>query len=203
VKERSLLKQAFQAPGNREIVEAMLSIISRERALSCALSFQMPLGYEDAHASYDPDSRTIHLNQTLLAGSRVTCAYHFLHELRHAWQYQRMADFPAEVVRSLDYVVLYDGLCYKRMGKEWRSCRLEGGEAYFTDIYLSQPHELDAGNWAFRIVKDMVEGHQLAELKDIHRLWCPSYRIISEEDMLSELDKVYGRIDVAISLMKL
>jgi hypothetical protein len=203
VKERSLLKQAFQAPGNREIVEAMLSIISRERALSCALSFQMPLGYEDAHASYDPDSRTIHLNQTLLAGSRMACAYHFLHELRHAWQYQRMADFPAEVVRSLDYVVLYDGLCYKRMGKEWRSCRLEGGEAYFTDIYLSQPHELDAGNWAFRIVKDMVEGHQLAELKDIHRLWCPSYRIISEEDMLSELDKVYGRIDVAISLMKL
>lgn len=189
------LRRAFEAPGNRGMAEGLCQYFSRAWGISPGLGYVMPAGFESAHASYDPEGHCIHLNPDLLEASRTECAYYVLHELCHAWQYLRPQDFPEAVVRSLNYAVGYNGQCHKRESGGWKSCVLDGPEAYFTDIYLAQPHELDAGEFAYRTIKPLVHGDEAAELEALFRFWRPAYQLVKEGDMPGELNKVFARID--------
>ena len=191
------LRLAFEAPDNRGMAEALLTIYSKAWGIAPGLDFVMPPGYASAHASYDPETDTIHLNPELPDGGRVGFAYYFLHELRHAYQYKKPERFPKELARGIAYAVLYDGTCHKRMDGGWRSCKLEGPEAYFTEIYLAQPHERDAGDFAYESLKSLVKGGEAAELEALRRFWRPPFALIKEEDMPREIARVYKRIDEA------
>jgi hypothetical protein len=195
---REALRRAFRASDNRKMVEALYRFLCEAWGISPGLGFLMPAGYEQAHASYDPDNGSIHLNPTLLAGSRVACAYYFLHEMRHAQQYLRPQDFPPEVTRGLSYVVQYDGKCFKRDSDGWKSCQLEGPEAYFTELYLAQPHELDAGDFAYETVRSLADAREAEELEALYHFWQPAYQVIRTAEMPMALDAVYRRIDAAI-----
>ena len=124
--------------------------------LALHLSFSMPVGYETANGNFDPACKTVFINAKRLKNeSDSTKAFFLFHELRHALQYLCPDQFSSTIQRSIQYIILYDGTCYKLANERYLKCQLDGGEEYFTDLYLSQPHEVDANTFAYKSVKKL------------------------------------------------
>ena len=144
-----------------------------ERGLETALSFEMPPGFESASGMFDPESNTVFFNAALLADAPAEeQLFYLLHELRHAEQYLRPERFGPAVAESMDHVIQYDGLCFKRVDGAWRECRLPEQEEGFAALYLGQPHELDANRFALRAAEAAFgPTERLGQLRD---LWIPA-----------------------------
>ena len=128
----------------------------KERSLDLHLSFDMPSDYETACGTFDPASKTVFINaEHLNAKPDYEKAFFLFHELRHASQYLCPEHFGSEIHRSLQYVIGYDGTCYKLVNGHYISCKLDGNEDYFTNLYLGQPHEVDANTFAYKQVKQL------------------------------------------------
>ena len=161
----------------------------QKHALELALCFAMPAGYEDAYGMYDPPTATVFLNRAKLESSPAHAGLFYLyHELRHAAQYQKPDLFAPSIIKSLDYVIGYNGVCWKRVGDDWKSCSLEGSEVFFTQMYLGQPHEMDANIFAYQQVKALLG--DLDELKKLHTFWTPASAIPFEQ-----YEALYAQID--------
>lgn len=116
----------------------------------------MPSDYETACGTFDPASKTVFINaEHLNAKPDYEKAFFLFHELRHASQYLCPEHFGSEIHRSLQYVIGYDGTCYKLVNGHYISCKLDGNEDYFTNLYLGQPHEVDANTFAYKQVKQL------------------------------------------------
>ena len=83
---------------------------------------------------------------------------------------------------------MYDGHCYKLVQDEWKECVLVGSAEYFSALYLGQPYEADANEFAYEKVKS-IRG-ETAALEDLHSFWTPKIPITD-----SEYEKVYSEID--------
>lgn len=68
--------------------------------------------------------------------------------------------FDELISRSRLYVIQYDGTCYKLVDGEWKECKLEGSIEFFTELYLGQPHERDANDFAYERVKALLGASQ-------------------------------------------
>lgn len=116
--------------------------------LDLGLSFNMPEGYKTANGTFDIESKTAFINAELLKEMPdYEKAFYLFHELRHSSQYLCPELFSGAVSRSLQYVIMYDGTCFKIINGKYYECKLEGGEEYFTNIYLGQPYEADANTY--------------------------------------------------------
>lgn len=153
------------------------------------LSADMPRGFEDAFGTCDPTTRTVHLNVPLLGDlPEYERLFHLYHELRHAAQYAHPERFGELIVRSLSYAVGYDGVCFRLYGNEWRECRLGGSQEYFTGMYLGQPNERDANEYALSRVREIFgEAKGIGELA---AMWTPA--VLPGED---EYERLYEAID--------
>lgn len=156
--------------------------------LALHLSFSMPVGYETASGNFDPACKTVFINTKRLKNeSDSTKAFFLFHELRHALQYLYPDQFSSTIQRSIQYIILYDGTCYKLTNERYLKCQLDGGEEYFTDLYLSQPHEVDANTFAYKSVKKLYGDSE--ELKKLFNFWMPRHTIS---------DKTYDTIFLSI-----
>ena len=157
--------------------------------LELTLSFDMPAGYETAYGTFDVAPKTVFINEKALKDA-PDCekAFYLFHELRHAAQYLRPETFGDEIARSLHYVIMYDGTCYKTVNGAYRACKLCGGEARFTDLYLGQPYEADANTYAYEQVKKLYG--ETEELRSLYAFWTPSRPIAS-----ALFQSVYDEID--------
>lgn len=61
---------------------------------------------------------------------------------------------------------MYDGTCYKLVDGKYHECKLEGGEEYFTNIYMGQPNEVDANTYAYEKTKAIY-----GDLEDLNKLY--------------------------------
>ena len=162
-----------------------------EKDLKISLSFQMPPGYETANGTFDPVKKTLFLNEEVLRGvPEYEAAFYLFHELRHAEQYQHPERFDETIRRSLPYVVLYDGTCYRLDRGGWQECCLSGEED-FADIYLGLPYEVDANEYAYARVRSLCgDSEELGKLRDF---WRPKRRRPEEV-----YQRLFQRIDEAI-----
>ena len=162
-----------------------------EKDLKISLSFQMPPGYETANGTFDPVKKTLFLNEEVLRGvPEYEAAFYLFHELRHAEQYQHPERFDETIRRSLPYVVLYDGTCYRLDRGGWQECCLSGEED-FADIYLGLPYEVDANEYAYARVRSLCgDREELGKLRDF---WRPKRRRPEEV-----YQRLFQRIDEAI-----
>ncbi|MBR7081714.1 MAG: hypothetical protein IKI49_03280 [Oscillospiraceae bacterium] len=125
-----------------------------ENDLTIKLSFDMPEGYETANGTFDPVVNTLFINMARLrAMPDYEQLFYLYHELRHAIQYSHPERFSELVAKSRIYAVMYDGVCYKLADGIWKKCRFDGSEEYFTEMYLGQPYERDANEFASEKVK--------------------------------------------------
>ena len=143
------------------------------------LSFDMPPGYETANGTFDYETKTVYLNVGYLCEAPdYEQAFFFYHELRHAVQYLLPEKFSDAIVRSLPYTIMFDGTCFKLVDGKYLECKLDGGEEVFTDIYLGQPYEVDANNYAFERVK-MIFGESEG-LRNLYDFWMPQKPVPDE-----------------------
>ena len=168
-----------------------------ENHLDIQLSYAMPSGYEDAFGTFDIAYRTLFLNRELLESRpEFEVLFYFYHELRHAMQYICPQEFPEPVRNSIQYVVLYNGSCFKLIDGEWKSCRLVGNEEFFTLVYENMPYELDANQYARDMVSSLLPDHR-SDIESLFQSWLPKERL-SEDDLVS----IFHRIDISIERPK-
>ena len=176
---------------NRNKIESIIAGFCKENSLAVTLSCDMPAGYETAYGTYDVTINTLFLNAQLFRDApEYEVLFYLFHELRHAMQYLRPESFDPQIQESLFYVVLYNGVCYKRVGNAWQEVVLEGAEDYFTRAYMSLPYELDANSFAYERVKDICGNTD--ELQSLYSFWIPA-----EKMDYVELHDLFIRIDTA------
>lgn len=160
--------------------------------LDICLSFTMPVGYENANGAFDPDSRTVYINMKRLdKRPDYEKLFYLFHELRHASQYLQPDRFDEMIIKSQHYVIMYDGFCYKLVDGEWKTCKLDVNEDFFTEVYLGQPYEMDANTFAYKEVSALLGDSP--ELRGLYSFWMPKAAI--SEDTFRE---IYGEIDQSI-----
>ena len=165
----------------------------REHTLPLYLSFAMPAGYENANGTFDVAAKTVYINTTRLNDAPdYEKAFYFFHELRHASQYLCPDQFSSSIQRSLQYVIQYDGTCYKWVNGSYRKYKLDGSEEYFTNLYLGQPHEVDANVFAYEQTRNLYGDS--AELKALFDFWMPRQAVPVET-----YNTVFLQIDESIS----
>ena len=154
----------------------------------------MPAGYENANGTFDVAAKTVYINTTRLHDA-PDCekAFYFFHELRHASQYLCPDQFSSSIQRSLQYVIQYDGTCYKWVNGSYRKYKLDGSEEYFTSLYLGQPHEIDANVFAYEQTRKLYGDS--AELKALLDFWMPRQPVPVET-----YNAVFSQIDECILL---
>ena len=101
----------------------------REHDLELRLSFEMPIGYETANGTFDVSSRTVFINaEKLNKEPEYSKLFYLFHELRHASQYLERERFNETIKRSIQYIMMFDGTCYKLAGNRYLKCRGKGDE---------------------------------------------------------------------------
>ncbi len=163
----------------------------KENDITASLSYDMPAGYETANGMFDVVINTIFIHKAALCVlPEYEQLFYLFHELRHASQYLHPEQFSSAINRSRFYVIMFDGVCHKLIGNKWSECRLDGGEEYFSDIYLGQPYEADANQYAYESVKRLLGDSP--ELDELYAFWTPKRNIpVKEyEDLYSEIDAV-------------
>lgn len=143
------------------------------------LSFSMPAGYETANGSFDPACKIVFINAERLKNESDSAKAFFLfHELRHALQYLCPNQFSLSIQHSIQYIIQYDGACYKFINGRYLKCQLDGSEEYFTNLYLGQPHEADANIFAYEQAKNIYGDSK--ELNRLFNFWMPQHEIPDE-----------------------
>ncbi len=160
-----------------------------DNKLDLLLSFNMPEGYETANGTFDVESKTVFINaECLKEAPDYEKTFFLFHELRHASQYLCPDLFGNAISRSLQYVIMYDGTCYKIISGKYCECKLEGGEEFFTNVYLGQPYEVDANQYAYEQAKKICG--ESDGLRDLYEFWMPVQPVPE-----SVYDSVYALID--------
>ena len=174
-------------------LEERFSSYVKENRLDIELSYLLPAGYEDAFGTFDITVKTLFINRQML-GSRpdYESLYYFYHELRHAVQYSYPLRFNSSIQKSIPYVILYNGNCFKLINGNWKSCWLSGEEEYFICAYENLPYEMDAHEYACDVVKALFPEHQ-EEIERLYHAWLPRKTFPP-----CELEKIFRRIDQAI-----
>ena len=142
----------------------------KENGLALRLSFDMPPGYETANGTFDFETKTVYINAEYLSEvPDYEKAFYLFHELRHASQYLFPEQFSDEITESLPYTIMYDGTCYKLVDGKYLECKLDGSEECFSNLYISQPYEVDANTFAYEQVKKICGNSD--GLRELYEFW--------------------------------
>ena len=164
----------------------------KEYGLSLSLSFVMPDGYETAYGTFDLNLQTIFINKNLLKDKEeFEQAFYLFHELRHAVQYINPQSFNDIINESLSYIIMYDGTCYKQVGDKYYKYKIDGDEEFLKNLYLSQPYEMDANEYAYKKVSEVMGFSK--ELEQLYQSWIPKCQISNKKYRL-----IYKEIDKSI-----
>ncbi len=170
-------------------VAKLVTDFCQENHLSIHFSTDMPEGYETANGTFDITKNTLFFNTTMLSDAPdYEMLFYLLHELRHVLQYVKPEQFSPIIQESLSYVLMYDGTCYKLINGEWAECRLDGTEDDLSNAYLGQPYELDANQFAYARVREILEPSK--NLDELYGFWTPKEKLPD-----SEYRKIYYEID--------
>ena len=166
-----------------------INAFCKENNLTLSLSYDMPAGYASAYGTYDVTVNTIYLNRNLIQNAQAYEALYYLyHELRHAMQYCQPEQFDANIQKSIHYVILYNGVCFKLVENAWRTCTLNGSEDYFTAAYQNLAYERDANQYAYAKVKEICGDSP--ELQELYAFWIPKVPFPDDE-----YEKLFAQID--------
>lgn len=151
----------------------------KNEGLDLYLSFEMPSGYENANGTFDVTTKTVYINaQNLVDAPDYEKLFFLFHELRHSEQYLLPSKFDNTIIKSLQYVIMYDGTCYKLIDGEYHSCTLDGSEDYLVNLYLGQPYEVDANTFAYEQTKRICGDSEA--LRKLYQFWLPNQQIANE-----------------------
>lgn len=166
-------------------INKIVDEFKKQNSIDFELSFVMPKGYEEAFGTYDVEVDTLFLNINK-NNDKILIFYTLFHELRHALQYKKSENFNLDIRQSINYVILYNGNCFKLKDNKWIECHLEGFD--FINFYLSLPYEIDANEFAYSEMKKRYgESETLINIYNKNK---PTNKENNEE-----LKKIFAQID--------
>ena len=70
--------------------------------------------------------------------------------------------------------------------------KLDGSTEHFTELYLGQPYERDANDFAYEKVKELLGDSP--ELQELHAFWTPKKPIADQvyEELYRQIDDMIG-----------
>lgn len=154
------------------------------------LSFDLPDTLRDAFGLFDVTTKTLYINVDRNI-SKVRLIFTFYHEMRHAEQYLNHQKFCASIQESIQYVIHFNGDCYKLINNKWYPGKLIKTDIDYGDIYNSLPYEKDANRYAYKHTKKLIEKNDVKELDAIYKQSVSSRKI-----GISTLRKLFRQIDV-------
>jgi len=86
---------------------------------------------------------------------------------------------------------MYDGTCYKKVGDKYYKYKINGDEEFLKNLYINQPYEMDANEFAYKKVCEVMGFSK--ELEYLYHRWIPKSRISNETYRL-----IYKEIDKSI-----
>ncbi len=95
---------------------------------------------------------------------------------------------PSVAPFNLNFMLLEEFQC---LDGEWKTCKLDGSEDFFAEMYLGQPYEMDANIFAYEQVKSLLSDSP--ELQALYSFWMPKESI--SDDVFRE---IYCKFDRAI-----
>lgn len=98
--------------------------------------------------------------------------------------------FSKEITESLNYVVLFDGTCFKYVLNNWTKCKFDEKDEDFLNIYKSLPYEIDANKFAYLKTKQILENQYLNMLEELYRKTKPKVLIPT-----ADLKRLFNKID--------
>ena len=177
----------------KAILKAILNFTNDYFDMGTELFFTMPEGFEAAQGLTDPDTGNIRVNAALFDdGAPFLPLFIFLHELRHAIQKERTELFSEEIAMNCSHIIQFDGTGYLVDGDTVITVKLDGEQAFYTELYLGSPAEMDANRFAYDLLRPVCDDEGLHEH---YRIWSPSYTLIPKEHMLDEFMKACEQID--------
>lgn len=180
----------------KTIMQHVFQLAKDGLKLNIKLCFTMPEGFEQAYGVTNPVTGDIHVNEALWDPSNpVEPLFYFLHELRHAIQAAHPDWFSRAIQLNARYILQYDGTAYKIEQHEILEVKLPGEQAYFTELYLASPAEVDANAFAYRCLSG-VGGEKLERL---YAMWSPEYRYFSREEADDEFLKAVEAIEAQLA----
>lgn len=163
----------------------------RDNNLKIEFSTDMPSGYETANGTFDIATNTLFFNTKMLMDCpEYEKLFYLFHELRHALQYSKPHLFSDIINRSINYVIMYNGVCYVLKENEWKECKIDGTEEFLINVYLGQPYEVDANRYAYQKVKSICGDSE--ELQKLFSFWVPQKCMEDEkyQNLYNEIDKM-------------
>ena len=151
----------------------------------------MPEGYETAFGTYDPCKKTLFINNKY-SHDDILFIFTLFHELWHAKQYTYPEELDEDIRHSLNYVVLYNGICYKLQNNSWHKTTLTTQYDY-ENIYKSLPYEIDANLHAFFLAREYLPAEAIDTLNTILKKSKPT-KVVD----YPSLKKVFAEIDSMI-----
>jgi len=84
---------------------------------------------------------------------------------------------------------MYDGTSYKQVGDKYYKYKINGDEEFLKNLYSSQPYEMDANEYAYKKVSEVMGFSK--DLEQLFHSWMPKRRISNETYRLiyTEIDK--------------
>lgn len=182
-----------------ERLQILLQEMKAQYGIEAELCFRMPVGFEMANGLYDPIKKISYLNLEMPGVGPVEQLLILLHEFRHAMQNSRQDLFSRDLVKGLRYVIQFDGTCYRQHEGKMQQVKLEGEQAYYTELYLAQPYERDANEFARDCLLAACNSDAFCEqIQDFFSMWSPPFVRFSEEEAAEYLQCTYDKIDAAL-----
>lgn len=171
---------------NREIFDEIVSTYLDKFKLDIKVEYNMPNGYENAFGTFDIEKNTLYLNAEKLKDAPLyKVLFFFFHELHHACEYKYGNS------KYLNYVVLYDGTCFKLKNRKWVSGKLDLKGVDFLEVYKSFPYEIEANKFAFNETKLFLNStSDKEELEKLFKKMLPNDKL-----SLGKIDEILDKID--------
>lgn len=190
------LQLTYTNTSTKTIMQHVFQLAKEELELNINLCYTMPEGFQQAYGVTNPVTGDIHVNEALWDPSNpVEPLFYFLHELRHAIQAAHSDWFSRAIQLNARYILQFDGTAYKIEQHEILEVKLPGEQAYFTELYLASPAEVDANAFAYRCLSG-VGGEKLERL---YAMWTPEYRYFSKEEADGQFLKAVEAIEAQLA----
>ena len=152
-------------------------------------------GYEDAFASYDKEDKVIFLNPNYIESTSLLCLWNLFHEFQHVVQHRDEDLLKEEKLlkndfyNNISYYFMYDGTSYRSSSEEDFTYKIKKTEEFCLELYLRNPIEIDANNYAYLSLKKVIERNLIRYGKDnetteglnkIKKMLLPEFNIIRD-----------------------
>lgn len=171
-----------------------------EHGISVNLSRDMPAGYETAFGTYDIEKNTLFINDLFIGNvSEPEYLFYLYHELRHAEQYLQPDKFDEKIRKSLQYVILYNGTCFRFSDGRWHECFIDDGKEFLSDAYKGLPYETDANDFAYETVLKICG--ESPELKKVYFCFKPEKQLTDKQYavLFRRIDRLTGFLESSFS----